>query len=72
MFYVCNSLFYLDEWGGGHGVQLCPLGMSATSWPTIVPVLGDYEGGEFGGMMIVWGNRSTRRKSATLSTTNPT
>jgi hypothetical protein len=48
-------------WGGG--VQLGPLGTMATNWP-IVPALGDYEGGEFGGMMIVRGNRTTRRKPA--------
>jgi hypothetical protein len=29
--------------------------MSATNWP-IVPALGDYEDGEFGGMMIDKGN----------------
>jgi hypothetical protein len=45
------------------GVQLGPLGTSATNWP-IVPAPGDYEDGEFGGMMIGRGNRSTRRKPA--------
>jgi hypothetical protein len=45
----------------GGGVQLGPLGTSATNWPT-VPAPGDYEDGEFGGMMIGRGNRSTRRK----------
>jgi hypothetical protein len=35
----------------------------ATSWP-IVPPQGDYDDGEFDGMMIGKGNRSTRRKSA--------
>jgi hypothetical protein len=39
----------------GGGVQLCPLGMAATDWP-IVPALGDYEDGEFGGMKIGRGN----------------
>jgi hypothetical protein len=34
-----------------------PLGISATNWPT-VPAPGDYEDGEFGGMMIGRGNRS--------------
>jgi hypothetical protein len=51
-----------------------PLGTSATEWP-IVPAPGDYDDGQFGGMQIGRGNRSTRRKtcpSATLSTTNPT
>jgi hypothetical protein len=47
----------------GGGVQLGPLGTSATNWPT-VPAPGDYEDGEFGGMMIGTGNRSTRRKLA--------
>jgi hypothetical protein len=40
-----------------------PLGTSATEWP-IVPGPGDYDDGEFGGMKIGRGNRSTRRKSA--------
>jgi hypothetical protein len=54
--------------------KLGPLGTSATEWP-IVPAPGDYDGGEFGGMKIGRGNRSTRKKtctSATLSTINPT
>jgi hypothetical protein len=38
-----------------------PLGTSATEWP-IVPAPGDYDDGEFGGMKIHGGNRSTRRK----------
>jgi hypothetical protein len=46
----------------GGRVQLGPLGTSATEWP-IVPDLGDYDG-EFGGMMIGRGNRSTQRKPA--------
>jgi hypothetical protein len=41
--------------------KLGPLGTSATEWP-IVPVPGVYDGGEFGGMKIGRGNRSTRRK----------
>jgi hypothetical protein len=41
-----------------------PLGTSATEWP-IVPAPGDYDDdGEFGGMKIGKGNRSTRRKPA--------
>jgi hypothetical protein len=40
------------------GVELGPLGTSATSWP-IVPVPGDYEDGEFGEMKIGGGNQST-------------
>jgi hypothetical protein len=47
----------------GEGVQLGAFGTSATSWP-IVPAPGDYEGGEFGGMMIGRGNRSNQRKPA--------
>jgi hypothetical protein len=45
----------------GGGAQLGPLGTSATVW-LIVPVPGDYDDGEFGGLMIGRGNRSTRRK----------
>jgi hypothetical protein len=41
--------------------KLSPLGTSVTNWP-IVPASGDCEDGEFGGMMIGRGNRSTRRK----------
>jgi hypothetical protein len=40
-----------------------PLGMSATEWP-IVPAPGDHDDGEFGGMKIGRGNRSTQRKPA--------
>jgi hypothetical protein len=39
-----------------------PLGTAATEW-LIVPAPGDYDG-EFGGMKIGRGNRSTRRKPA--------
>jgi hypothetical protein len=35
----------------GGGVQLGPLGMSATDWPILLAP-GDYEDGEFGGMMM--------------------
>jgi hypothetical protein len=42
----------------GGGVQLGPLVTAAT----IVPAPGDYDDGEFGGMKIGKGNRSTRRK----------
>jgi hypothetical protein len=45
------------------GVQMGPLGTSATDWP-IVPAPGDYDDGEFGGIKIGRGNRSTRRKPA--------
>jgi hypothetical protein len=54
--------FTLIEIVGG-GVQLSPLGTAATNRP-IVPVPGDYYGGEIGGMMIGRGNRSSRRKPA--------
>jgi hypothetical protein len=40
-----------------------PRGTSATDWP-IVLAPGDYDDGEFGGMKIIRGNRSTRRKPA--------
>jgi hypothetical protein len=43
--------------------KLGPLGMSAIYWP-IVPVPGDCEDGEFGGMKIGRGYRSTQRKPA--------
>jgi hypothetical protein len=46
--------------GGGGGVQMGPLGTSATEWP-IVPAPGDYDDGEFAGMKTGMGNRSTRR-----------
>jgi hypothetical protein len=55
------GIFVIDiVWGG---VQLGPLGTAATNRP-IVPSPGDYEHGEFGGMIIGRGNRSTRRKPA--------
>jgi hypothetical protein len=44
---------------------LGPLGTLATNRPT-VPVPGDYDDGEIGGMMIGRENRSTRRKPATV------
>jgi hypothetical protein len=47
----------------GGGIQLDPLGTAATDWP-IVPAPCDYDDGEFGGMKIGKGNRSTRRKLA--------
>jgi hypothetical protein len=43
--------------------KLGPLGTSATERP-IVPTLDDYDDGEFGGIKIGRGNRSTRRKPA--------
>jgi hypothetical protein len=46
----------------GGGVQLGPLGTTATNRP-IVPAPGYYDDGEIGGM-IGRGNQSTRRKPA--------
>jgi hypothetical protein len=43
--------------------KLGPLGTSATEWP-IAPTPGDYDDGEFGGMKIGRGSRSTRRTPA--------
>jgi hypothetical protein len=45
------------------GVQLGPLGTSATNRPIVLSP-GDYDDGEIDGMMIGKGNRSTRRKPA--------
>jgi hypothetical protein len=45
----------------GGGVQLGPLGTTATNW-RIMSAPGDYDDGEIGGMMTDRGNRSTRRK----------
>jgi hypothetical protein len=42
---------------------LGPLGTAATNRP-IVSAPGNYDDGEFGGMMIDRGNRSTQRKPA--------
>jgi hypothetical protein len=47
----------------GRGVQLGPLGTTATNRP-IVPAPDDYDDGEIGGLMIGKGNRNTRRKPA--------
>jgi hypothetical protein len=55
-----RKLFLIGIVGGG--VQLDPLG-TATTNRAIVPAPGDYDDGEFGGM-IGKGNRSTRRKPA--------
>jgi hypothetical protein len=49
----------------GGGVQLGPLGTAATDRP-IVSAPGDYDDGEIDGMMIGRGNRSTRRKPASM------
>jgi hypothetical protein len=50
--------------------KLGPLGTSATEWH-IVPAPGDYDDGEFGGMKIGRGNRSTRRKPAPAPLCSP-
>jgi hypothetical protein len=52
-----GPLIFFNSHSGGWS----PLGMSATEWPT-VSAPGDYDDGEFGGMKIGRGNRSTRRK----------
>jgi hypothetical protein len=56
-------LIFLIRILGGVESKLGPLGTSATEWP-ILPAPGDYDDGEFGGMKIGKGNRSTRRKPA--------
>jgi hypothetical protein len=58
-----SKRFFFLIWYGGGGVQLDPLGTAATNTP-IMPVPGDYDDGEIGGMMIGRGNRSARRKPA--------
>jgi hypothetical protein len=54
-----NFFFILHSGGGGKSKQ-GPLDTSATRWP-IVSAPGDYDDGEFGGMKIGRGNRSSRR-----------
>jgi hypothetical protein len=64
---IHSSFFLLFS----HGVRLSPLGTAATVWP-IVPATDDGDDyAAVGGMRIGRGNRSTRRKTATLTTTNP-
>jgi hypothetical protein len=65
----CFICFFLIPLVGG-GVQLGPLGTAATDWP-IVPAPGDYDDGDFSGMKIGRGNRSTRRKPAPASLCTP-
>jgi hypothetical protein len=63
--YSCRALLSRLKIGiVGGGVQLGPLGTTATNRP-IVPAPGDYDDGEIGGM-IGRGNRSTRRKPASM------
>jgi hypothetical protein len=56
--------------GVGGGVQLGPLGTTATN-RTIVLAPGDYDDEEIGGMMIGRENRSTRRKPAPVPLCSP-
>jgi hypothetical protein len=55
--------FFFNRYSGG-GVQLGPLGTATTNRP-IVPVPGDYDNGDIGGM-IGRRTRSTRRKPAPM------
>jgi hypothetical protein len=57
-------IYYLIGILGG-GFQLGPLATAATN-RLILPVPGDYDNGEIGGMMIGKVNPSTRKKSAPL------
>jgi hypothetical protein len=57
------------NWYSGGWSQLSPLGTAATNKP-IVPAPGDYDDGEFGGM-IGRGNRSTQRKPAPVPLSPP-
>jgi hypothetical protein len=66
------TLYHLTiffNWYRGSGVQLGPLGTTATNRP-IVPAPGD-DDGETGGMMIGRRNRSTRRKRAPVPRCSP-
>jgi hypothetical protein len=70
-----NQLFFLIRIVGG-GVHIgCPRGTAAMYWP-IVPVPGDCEDGEVGGMKCDWQGKPKYSEktchSAILSTTNPT
>jgi hypothetical protein len=56
-------MFLIDIVGGV--AQLGPFDTAATNRP-IVPVQGDCDDGEIVGMMTGMGNRSTRRKSASV------
>jgi hypothetical protein len=58
-----NARFFFFFSNSGGGVQLGPLGTSATNWPT-VSAPGDTEDGEFGEIMIGRANRNTLRKPA--------
>jgi hypothetical protein len=58
-----NILFLNSHSGGGGGVHTGSTRHVGHYW-SIVPAPGDYHDGEFGGMKIGRGNRSTRRKPA--------
>jgi hypothetical protein len=58
---TADPLFFIRMLGSG--VELGPRGTSATYWPIVLSP-GDYEAGEFGGMIIDRGNRNTRSKPA--------
>jgi hypothetical protein len=60
---VWDEGIFFNSHSGGVESKLGPRGTSATEWP-IVPAPGDYDDGEFGGMKIGRGNRSTRKKPA--------
>jgi hypothetical protein len=48
---LVGQFLFNSHRGGGGGVQLGPLGTSATEWP-IVPAPSDYDDGEFGTIKI--------------------
>jgi hypothetical protein len=52
------------------GVELDPVGTSATEW-RIVPAPGDCDHGEFDGMKIGKGNRNAQRKPAPTPLCSP-
>jgi hypothetical protein len=54
------------------GVRLSPLGTETINWPIVQPqMIDDGDCGAIGGMKSGRENQSTRRKPATLPTTNP-
>jgi hypothetical protein len=61
--YSFRRIIFFLNWYIGGGVQLGPLGTTATNRP-IMPAPGDYDNGVIYGMMFGRGNRSTRRKPA--------
>jgi hypothetical protein len=63
IYFTIIYIFLIRIMGGG--VQLGPLSTAAAN-RLIVTTPGDYDDGEIGGMMIRRGNRSTRRKPASV------